>query len=95
MKKGKEFELSFDLDKLLKGKPGKALSVNFGSEELGEVQMTAYPSAGMDIPRITIDEKTFRWAMNEDAMATDKLAEGIRNFNKDARALESIVKKML
>ncbi|VDL67294.1 unnamed protein product [Nippostrongylus brasiliensis] len=33
--------------------------------------------------------------MNEDAMATEKLAEGIRNFAKDARTLEGIVKKML
>ena len=29
-----------------------------------------------------MDEKTFRWMMNEDAMATEKLAEGIRNFSK-------------
>ncbi|VDM54588.1 unnamed protein product [Angiostrongylus costaricensis] len=49
----------------------------------------------MDIPRIRVDEKAFRWALNEDAMATEKLAEGIRNFSKDARALEDIVKEML
>ncbi len=35
-----------------------------------------------------LDEKTFRWMHNEDAMATDKLAEGIRKFNADARKLE-------
>jgi len=35
-----------------------------------------------------LDEKTFRWMHNEDAMATDKLAEGIRNFNSDARRLQ-------
>lgn len=35
-----------------------------------------------------IDEKTFRWLMNEDAMATDKLAEGIRLFTVDQIALE-------
>ena len=38
--------------------------------------------------RLHLDEKTFRWMHNEDAMATDKLAEGIRNFNADARRLE-------
>ena len=38
--------------------------------------------------RIHLDEKTFRWMHNEDAMATEKLAEGIRKFNSDARRLE-------
>ncbi len=35
-----------------------------------------------------LDEKTFRWMHNEDPMATEKLAEGIRKFNSDARHLE-------
>ena len=35
-----------------------------------------------------LDEKTFRWLHNEDAMATEKLAEGIRKFNADARHLQ-------
>lgn len=43
----------------------------------------------------TVDEKLFRWAMNEDAMATEKLAEGIRNFNKDARTLEKLIGKRM
>jgi len=38
--------------------------------------------------RLHLDEKTFRWMHNEDAMATEKLAEGIRKFNDDARHLE-------
>ena len=38
--------------------------------------------------RLHLDEKTFRWMHNEDAMATEKLAEGIRKFNSDARLLE-------
>jgi transaldolase len=38
--------------------------------------------------QIHVDEKTFRWMHNEDAMATDKLAEGIRKFYADARKLE-------
>src|SRR5262245_15619700 len=37
--------------------------------------------------KIHLDEKTFRWMHNEDAMATEKLAEGIRKFNADARKL--------
>jgi len=38
--------------------------------------------------RLQLDEKTFRWMHNEDAMATEKLAEGIRKFNSDARRLQ-------
>ena len=38
--------------------------------------------------RLHLDEKTFRWMHNEDAMATEKLAEGIRKFNADARHLQ-------
>jgi len=41
--------------------------------------------------KITLDEKTFRWMHNEDAMATDKLAEGIRKFHADGRKLEEYV----
>jgi transaldolase len=38
--------------------------------------------------RLHLDEKTFRWMHNEDAMGTEKLAEGIRKFNSDAHHLE-------
>jgi transaldolase len=38
--------------------------------------------------RLHLNEKNFRWLHNEDAMATEKLAEGIRKFNSDARHLE-------
>jgi len=43
------------------------------------------------IEKITVDEKTFRWLLNEDAMATDKLAEGIRKFAADIVKLEAII----
>lgn len=42
-------------------------------------------------PRLDMDEKTFRWMLNEDAMATEKLAEGIRRFNEDLDRLKSEV----
>eukprot|EP01001_Neometanema_parovale_P007252 NODE_3567_length_1198_cov_169.882791_g3387_i0.p1 GENE.NODE_3567_length_1198_cov_169.882791_g3387_i0~~NODE_3567_length_1198_cov_169.882791_g3387_i0.p1 ORF type:complete len:338 (+),score=102.47 NODE_3567_length_1198_cov_169.882791_g3387_i0:59-1015(+) len=45
--------------------------------------------------KISLDEKTFRWMMNEDQMATEKLSEGIRNFSKDTRKLEELVKAQL
>ncbi|HZD49218.1 MAG TPA: transaldolase [Silvibacterium sp.] len=38
--------------------------------------------------KLHLDEKTFRWMHNEDAMATEKLAEGIRKFNADASHLQ-------
>lgn len=44
-----------------------------------------------DIEKITIDEKTFRFMLNENAMATEKLAEGIRNFTKDLIKLEKYI----
>jgi transaldolase len=38
--------------------------------------------------KISLDEKTYRWMHNEDAMAVEKLSDGIRRFNVDARKLE-------
>jgi transaldolase len=45
--------------------------------------------------RLHLDEKTFRWMHNEDAMATEKLAEGIRIFNADAVKLKQHLATML
>lgn len=39
-----------------------------------------------------LSESEFRWAMNEDPMATEKLAEGIRNFHKDAEKLKGLIR---
>jgi transaldolase len=44
------------------------------------------------IERVSYDEAGFRWALNEDAMATEKLAEGIRAFAADAIKLEQLMK---
>lgn len=46
-------------------------------------------------PLQSMDEKTFRWQLNEDAMATEKLSEGIRQFAKDLVSLREIVRKEL
>jgi transaldolase len=46
-----------------------------------------------EIDRIEMNEKVFRWMLNEDAMSTDKLAEGIRNFSKDLVKLEEYVRR--
>jgi transaldolase len=48
-----------------------------------------------DVKHIDINEETFRWMLNEDPMATDKLAEGIRKFNADLNKLRQLVSKQL
>jgi len=45
--------------------------------------------------KLTLDEKRFRWLLNEDPMATDKLAEGIRIFAKDLNSLRELVSRKL
>jgi transaldolase len=45
--------------------------------------------------RLATDEASFRFALNEDAMATEKLSEGIRLFAKDLRALREMVAEKL
>jgi transaldolase len=45
-----------------------------------------------DEKQIHLNEKTFRWMHNQDAMASDKLSEGIRKFNADARKLEQFAR---
>ncbi len=47
------------------------------------------------LERIKCDEKSFRWMFNEDAMAVDKTAEGIRNFAKDIVKLEKLLQAAL
>jgi len=56
----------------------------------GEVERRLIPekARGGDGQKLHLDEKTFRWMHNEDPMAVDKLAEGIRKFYSDARKLE-------
>jgi transaldolase len=48
-------------------------------------------SAGADLKKVSIDEKSFRFALNEDAMATEKTAEGIRLFSADIVKLEQLI----
>ena len=51
-------------------------------------------AAAATIEKVAIDEKTFRFMMNEDAMATEKLAEGIRAFCADSGKLKQIIAGM-
>jgi transaldolase len=47
------------------------------------------------LKKIKVDEKSFRWMLNESAMATEKLAEGIRTFAADAVKLEEFISKKM
>jgi len=71
---------------------------------LGELQKSEAPlprklspEAAKDakIEKLPLDEKKFRWLFNENAMATEKTAEGIRLFNADATKLAQFVKAKL
>jgi transaldolase len=60
----------------------------------GEVarRLSAETAKASDAAKIHLDEKTFRWMHNEDAMAVEKLSEGIRKFYADARKLEQFAR---
>jgi transaldolase len=55
--------------------------------------LDAAAAQAMDLPAVRYDEASFRLALNEDAMATEKLAEGIRAFCADAVKLEVLMQK--
>jgi transaldolase len=59
----------------------------------GEVERLLDPELArdMDLDRLNLDERTFRWTLNEDPMATEKLAEGIRKFAADADKLQALI----
>ena len=65
-------------------------------KETGPVERRLAPDAARETPaKLVMDEKAFRWMMNEDAMATEKLAEGIRLFAKDLAKLSQMVAERL
>lgn len=47
------------------------------------------------VEKMDMDESTFRFKLNEDTMATEKLAEGIRKLSADMRGLEELLKKLI
>lgn len=71
---------------------------------LGELKLSAEPinaclipssARKLDIKKLEVDEKSFRWQLNENAMATEKLAEGIRNFSADLHKLKHMIEEQL
>lgn len=58
------------------------------------VKLNQEAALSSDLEKIKVDEKSFRFALNDDAMATEKLAEGIRLFCADTLKLEQIIEGM-
>ena len=58
-------------------------------------QLSVEEAKASDVAKVTMDEKTFRWMLNEDAMGTEKLAEGIRKFTEDIIKLEGLIGQRL
>jgi len=56
-----------------------------------ERKLSPQAASQLQLQKIQLDEKAFRWEHNQDAMATDKLADGIRSFDADARKLEKLI----
>ncbi|XP_041973117.1 probable transaldolase [Aricia agestis] len=65
------------------------------SEDTLKKALDINSAAESDMEKITLNEAQFRWHLNEDQMATDKISEGIRKFAADTRKLESLIKGML
>ena len=63
------------------------------SADQGEVtpKLSIGTAREAEVPRIEINEASFRWLVNEDAMATEKLADGIRQFSADTIELEHLL----
>lgn len=63
------------------------------SREPLERQLSIEKAKAEPIPLMEIDEKTFRWHLNADPMATDKLADGIRRFAADTDKLSDLIER--
>ncbi|CDJ66286.1 Transaldolase, related [Eimeria necatrix] len=60
-----------------------------------EAKLSVQSAKKQQIAKLHLNEKTFRWMLNEDAMATEKLAEGIRNFAADMNKLKDLIRQQL
>ena len=65
------------------------------SEAEAPKRLDADEARAMNIERLEIDERSFRWMLNQDAMATEKLAEGVRGFAEDLESLSRYMAKLL
>ncbi|MCO8121730.1 transaldolase [Stieleria sp. TO1_6] len=75
---------------LLTISPNLLAELQAGTDPL-EQKLDEATAKQSDVEKITLDEKTFRFQLNEDAMATEKTAEGIRKFAADMVKLEQLI----
>lgn len=60
-----------------------------------EVYLSEKTAKKSNLEKVTLNESAFRWELNEDQMATDKLSDGIRKFAVDSRKLEVLLKELI
>lgn len=72
---------------LLTISPGLLQSLTESTQQFTQ-KLDPLSAQKIPLPKITLDEPTFRWKLNENAMATEKLAEGIRTFAADSKKLQ-------
>lgn len=65
------------------------------SQDQLQQELTPAAAQNYDGEKVSLNETQFRWLLNEDAMATEKLAEGIRKFAEDAVKLENYLRKVI
>jgi len=76
--------ISPDLLAELEGRPGEI-----------EPRLTVERARKSPVERLHLDEKAFRWHHNQDAMAVEKLSDGIRRFHADGKKLERLVRELV
>ncbi len=65
------------------------------SDEPLSRKLSPESASDLDMPQVSLDEASFRFELNEDAMATEKTAQGIRAFSADIVKLETLVDEMI
>lgn len=79
---------------LLTISPSLLKELDASSEKIS-VKLNEDVAKNTKLKKISMDEATFRWMLNEDQMSTEKLSEGIRNFAADSRKLEVMLKERI
>ena len=73
----------------------KLLAELEASTEAIEPALNATEAKNADLEKISLDEAMFRWMLNEDQMATEKLSDGIRKFAADQEKMDAMVRERL
>jgi len=73
----------------------KLLAELEASTETVEACLNLDDAQKLDMEKISLDEATFRWMLNEDQMATEKLSEGIRKFAVDQVKMDNMVRERI